>query len=65
MTEPQSTEEIPQFTNPNGIQIADRDQSKPLLKILKHMLQPRHKSTRRFTKPRAPRRTKQKHNQYY
>ncbi len=53
------------YSNPNGIQIADRDQAKPLLKILKHMLQPRHKSTRRFAKARAPRRTKQKHGNYY
>lgn len=50
-------------SNPSGIQHATKDQAKPLLKIIKRMLQPRHTKTKRFTKPRQPR--KNRKQSYY
>jgi hypothetical protein len=57
--------DIVKYSHPGGMTVADRDQAKPLLKVLKRMLQPRHKQTKRFTKARTPRRTKHKQSQYY
>jgi hypothetical protein len=54
--------DIVKYSHPGGMTVADRDQAKPLLKVLKRMLQPRHPKTRKFSKPR---RTKVKQSQYY
>lgn len=37
---------------------ATHEQAKPLLKIIKHMLQPRHPKTKRWTKPVRHRKTR-------
>ncbi len=54
----------PPLANPTGIVHATKDQAKPLLKIIKRMLQPRHPKNNRFTKPRHSRKTK-KDSSYY
>lgn len=44
----------------NAIRIATADEQKPLLKMIKRMLQPKHPKTKRFTRPKQQRKTKQK-----
>ncbi len=61
----QEQPEVPQYVNPNGQTFADKDQQKPLIKMLRKLMQPRHPRTRKFVKPKAPRRTKQRQSQYY
>ena len=55
--------EVPQYVHPTGQTFADKDQAKPLLKMLRKLMQPRHPRTRKFVKPKTQRKTKRQ--QYY
>ena len=46
-----------------GTAVATHDQQKPLLKMLRKLMQPRHPRTRKFVKPKTQRKTKRQ--QYY
>ena len=46
-----------------GITQATHDQQKPLLKMLRKLMQPRHPRTRKFVKPKTQRKTKRQN--YY
>ena len=61
MTE--ETVEQVQVPYPTGTTQATHDQQKPLLKMLRKLMQPRHPKTRKFVKPKTQRKTKRQ--QYY
>ena len=54
--------EVPQYVHPTGQTFADKDQAKPLLKMLRKLMQPRHLKTKRFVKTKV---RKMKRQNYY
>ena len=63
MTEDQSQPNPDWVPSPVGTVVATTDQAKPLLKMLRKLMQPRHPRTRKFVKPKTQRKTKRQ--QYY